>query len=412
MEGPVVKKIKLNIDSLDAVNVIKIEILPRELLCIIFSHLDRKSVRNSTASCKLWFQLIRSDQNLSGYISLEKVGLEQLSQKILAGEWKWAQWPVLKTIKLGGLSAATSENDISCENLFHNKPKPNICPSTIIQNTYSKEITPYLSKLVCFKGCSTLEKVLISFDNATRIIGIFPNHPNLSLEIIEELTFDPKIDVESVGIEHVSRLKLTVDPRFYHRVMETEQKLQLLRETPNNLKNISVISTMNILQNLDSYQLLKKSFEQLFQDLEEKLESFQVIVGNTFHMNTFFSDSKPITEIWIESMDMKEIRTYPLTWYFLPDRYKKLRICRVDLQLTEEDQDQNCDTWPKFVEEIYKDWVAMVRYQLPSIDDFKFRFVYCKRIVGNVQDERFEVLRRHCHFGRYKKVIRFEITRR
>ena len=151
MEGPMAKKVRRNIDCSDAVNTIKIEILPREILCIIFSHLDKKSVQNATASCKLWFQLIRSDTNLSGYISLEEVGLEQLSQKILVGEWKWAQWPVLKTIKLGGFSAATSENNFPYYNLFHNKPKPNIWPSTILQNTYSKEITPYLSKLVCLK---------------------------------------------------------------------------------------------------------------------------------------------------------------------------------------------------------------------------------------------------------------------
>ena len=372
---------KMKINNSGAVNSFKMEVLPREILCIIFSYLDKKSVRNATATCALWFQLIRSSRNLTGYICLEKIGPEQLFEKTLIGEWDWTRWPVLKTLKFGGLPAANIQATLSC-----------------------------LSKFVYFNEFPTLEKVVISV--SCTITGIFLKFPILPLKIIEELTFDPKIDVESVGIEHVSRLKLTVDPRFYHRVMETEQKLQLLRETPNNLKNISIICTMNILQHLDSYQILKKSFDQLIQDLEEKLESFQVIVGNTFHMNTFFSDSKPITEIWIESMDMKEIRTYPLTWYFLPDRYKKLRICRVDLQLTEEDQDQNCDTWPKFVEEIYKDWVAMVRYQLPSIDDFKFRFVYCKRIVGNVQDERFEVLRRHCHFGRYKKVIRFEITRR
>ena len=108
------------------------------------------------------------------------------------------------------------------------------------------------------------------------------------------------------------------------------------------------------------------------------------------------------------------MRTYPITRYFLSNRYKKLRKCRVDLHLTKEDQDLNCDTWPKFVEKTYKDWVARVRYgyQLPCIDGFKFRFVYCKKIVNTVQDEKFEVLRRPGCWNEYKKVIRFEITRR
>ena len=192
--------------------------------------------------------------------------------------------------------------------------------------------------------------------------------------------------------------------------METTQNLQLLRETSHNLKNISIISRTFEVIHLDSNGFLNKAFGQMVQDLDKTLESLHVIVANTFHMNTFFDNCKPITEIWIESMDMKEMRTYPLTWYFLPDQYKKLRKCRVDLQLTEEDEDLNCDTWPKFVEETYQGWVARVRYQLPCIADFKFRFVYCKQIVNTVQDEKFEVLRRQRHFDKYKKVIRFEIT--
>jgi hypothetical protein len=350
---------------------------------------------------------------LSGYICLEKVGLAQLSQNILVGEWKWEQWPVLKTIKLGGLYTATSENVLPCEDWFYNKPKPNICSSTIIQNIYykAKEITPYLSKLICCKGCPTLEKVVISFNNKVKIIGIFPNHPKLPLEIIEELTFDPKIEIESVGIEHVSRLKLTVDPRFHRQVMETQQNLQLLRETPHNLKNISIHSRTSEVVRSDE-NVLKNRFWQMVQDLDKTLESLKVIVANTFHMDSFFCDFKPITEIWIESMDMNEMRTYPLTWYFLPDRYKKLRMCRVDINLTEEDEELNCDTWPKFVEETYQGWVASVMYQLPCIDDFKFRLVYCKQIVNTVQNEKFELKRLFRHLDEYKKVIRFEITRR
>jgi len=185
MEGPMAKKVRRNIDCSDAVNTIKIEILPREILCIIFSYLDKKSVRNATASCKLWFELIRSDSELSGYICLEKMGLEQLFQKILVGEWKWEQWPVLKTLKLGGLSAAH------------------------IQFISSKEMMSYISNLADFKGCPTLEKVVISV--SCKMVEIFPDYPNLPLGIIEELTFDPKIDIESVRIEHVSKLKISVD---------------------------------------------------------------------------------------------------------------------------------------------------------------------------------------------------------
>ena len=173
-----------------ASNSIQIEILPREVLCTIFSYLDKQSVQNATATCKLWFELIRNDKSLSGDICLEKLDLQQLSQKILIGEWNWERWPVLKTLKFGELSA------------------------THIQPTISKNVASYLSKLVNFKECHTLEKVVFSV--SCTLTGIFPQFlfPHLTtmpLGIVEELTFDPKIDIESVGIEHVSGLKLSIE---------------------------------------------------------------------------------------------------------------------------------------------------------------------------------------------------------
>ena len=95
----------MNIESSALVNSFEMEVLPREILCIIFSYLDKQSVENATGTCKLWFELIRNDKSLSGDICLEKLDLQELSQKILIGEWNWARWPALKTIKFGGLSA-------------------------------------------------------------------------------------------------------------------------------------------------------------------------------------------------------------------------------------------------------------------------------------------------------------------
>ena len=78
MEEPPNKKTKSDFKSA-ATNSMNIENLPREVVCIIFSYLDKKSVQNATATCALWFQLIRSDRNLSGCICLKEIGPEQLS---------------------------------------------------------------------------------------------------------------------------------------------------------------------------------------------------------------------------------------------------------------------------------------------------------------------------------------------
>ena len=372
------------------------ENLPREIFCIVFSYLDKKSVQNATGTCKLWFELIRSDKNLSDNICLEKLDLQQLSQKTLIGEWNWARWPVLKTIKFGGLSAAH------------------------IQPTISKKVASYLSKLVDFKECRTLEKVVFSV--SCTLTGIFPqfSFPHITtvpLGVIEELTFDPKIDIESVGIEHVSRLKLSIEGALLStgdRAKDISQNLKLLKETAIHLKNLTIvckdllidleilkICEVDLGEDLGGYKLLKGSFGQFFEKLDETLESVHLVVGDALDIDTIFSDSTPITDISIMALSMSDLRCHlqrtpiysksdEITKLF--HRFKKLKKCRVDLTLTESDEDQNCSTWPEFVNEIFQDSV-----------DFKFSFIYNKQI----QDEKMEVIN-------YvnKKVIQVEITRR
>ena len=394
MEEPAAKKIRMYNEVSDAVNLIKVEILPREILRIIFLYLDKKSVRNATATCKFWFDLIRSDSKLSGYICLEKFGVEPLFRKISIGEWNWARWPALKTLKLGGLSDAN------------------------YQNTFFT--------LFCFKECPTLEKVVMS--GSCTLTGFFPKFPNLPLGTIEELTFDQKTDIESVGIEHVSRLKFLLDGSEEPELEETfetqaktiSQNLKLIKSTVHHLKSISVIvrdvAFINLMTRLYNVmtQDLKNSFGQMFQQLDKTLESVHVIVSRICDIDHLFSDSTPITEIWIEKLDMQEkdigsklrhgirqeININRLTKLF--HRFKKLRKCRVNLEISEEYGDQNCNTWPKFVEENFKD-----------IADLKFRFVYCKKIVKKVQNEKIEVLRVGSPDLANEvntKIIRFEVT--
>ena len=393
MERPAMKRIRMNIGSTALVNSIQIEILPREILCIIFSYLDKKLVQNATATCKLWFELIRSNKDLSSYVCFEKNILEELLQEIRIGKWSWAGWPILKTLKFGCLSAAKNH----------------------------KEITSYLPKLATFNGCPTLEKVVFSISCTMAVIFpqfSFHHLTNAPLGIVEELTFDPKFELESVGIEHVSGLELTMEGVLlssWDRAKDISKHLKLLKETAHHLKNLTIICKDlidldrycrpdNIIDigedSVGEYKLLKNSFGQLFEELSETLESlYVVVVGDISYINHFFSDSTPITEIWIKGILMSEIRRQrapinsksdELTKLF--HRFKKLKKCRVDLTLPESDEDQNSIKWLEFVKEIFKDSV-----------DFKFSFIYNKQI----QDEKMEVFN-------YvnKKVIRVEITRR
>ena len=79
-------------------------ILPKEVWCIIFSYLDENSVRSASATCKLWFELIRSDLKISSHIYLGNDGLNEFGTKLEKSEWMWERWPVLKTLQFGPLS--------------------------------------------------------------------------------------------------------------------------------------------------------------------------------------------------------------------------------------------------------------------------------------------------------------------
>ena len=103
-------------------------------------------------------------------------------------------------------------------------------------------------------------------------------------------------------------------------------------------------------------------------------------------IDPLFSDSTPITEIWIEKLFISETGCYQLTGLF--QKFKKLRKCRVDLALHDKDQQLTFGTWPKFVEDTFQD-----------IADFKFTFVKKKHIKPT----------RNCY---YRKLVTFEITRR
>ena len=166
-------------------------ILPREILCIIFSFLEEKYLHSASETCKLWFELIRNDSNLSSHIFLKCDGLKELQTKIEKSEWIWNRWPVLKVLENGPLSMNLDE------------------PKSI------KEAVD-LVKSINFKDCSTLEKV--TFRVNIDLQNFFPDfNSELKIATVEQLTFNPKSDIEWFGSEQISVLHITVDSSEYSR---------------------------------------------------------------------------------------------------------------------------------------------------------------------------------------------------
>ena len=58
------------------------------------------------------------------------------------------------------------------------------------------------------------------------------------------MTFDPKFELESVGIEHVSGLELTMEGVLlssWDRAKDISKHLKLLKETAHHLKYLTII---------------------------------------------------------------------------------------------------------------------------------------------------------------------------
>ena len=64
--------------------------------------MDQKTAQSSTATCKLWFELIRGNSDLSSHICLKPIELHELDERLWDLQLIWARWPVLKTIHFLG----------------------------------------------------------------------------------------------------------------------------------------------------------------------------------------------------------------------------------------------------------------------------------------------------------------------
>ena len=211
MEEPPIKKTKWDFKS-TASNSISIENLPREILCIIFSYLDKKSVQNSTATCNLWFKLIRGNSNLSSHICFKIVKLSKLLIVKLSiyqnVKLTGARWPVLKKVEF--------VDPVHCMYLCHSCNHGEPCV-----NIYRAEkIELYSLRLVDPKECSTLEEIIIS--GAYCLTKTLPEFPRLLNGTIKELTFSVKDDLESIQVEHVTSLSLLLNLKWTFQ--ETQEK--------------------------------------------------------------------------------------------------------------------------------------------------------------------------------------------
>ena len=294
MEEPQSKKIKVNEGSLS--NLISVEILPKEILCIIFSYLDKKYVKNVTATCKLWFELIRNDLNFSSCIRVKAFQDLELSV---------ARWPALKTIKFCG-----------------NYPYFSVMEK-LVQHT---------TKLAKSNDCPPLEEVVV---NVSYGLGIFfPQF--LGVGTIQEFTFDPKDDIKSLQVEQITKLYIRLNNGRYGEIAQSEisSSLKLIGDTACNLEDINITAMYEEYEDQELIYFFRDSFCLMLQQLTNSLKSVKLQV-NIFD-------------------DLKRFNLPKLC-----EECKKLRNFHVDASfyfLSDNDKDWIENEFPEKVEKIFQDF--------------------------------------------------------
>ena len=115
--------------------------LPNEIWCKIFSYLPLAPKKNATATCKLWFRLIREDPKLSGYIVISWCNMETALERL---QWNWSNWPALKTLELNKvLLLELGANPRHCiQNIIETLSLKDYCPPSLEEVLFYVDLTP------------------------------------------------------------------------------------------------------------------------------------------------------------------------------------------------------------------------------------------------------------------------------
>ena len=101
--------------------------LPNEIWCKIFTYLPLEPKKNATATCKLWFSLIRQDPKLSGHIV---ISLHNMETALETSHWNWSNWPTLKKLELTKLELVKESRE-SFQNVIEELSLKDNCPTSL-----------------------------------------------------------------------------------------------------------------------------------------------------------------------------------------------------------------------------------------------------------------------------------------
>ena len=186
--------------------------LPNEIWCKIFSYLPFEPKKNATATCKLWFRLIREDPKISGYILISCYNMEQALNTF---EWDWSNWPALKTLELSNLEPVEDSRK-SVQNVIGKLSLTDHCPPSLEAVLFYVDLTPI----------QTNGQSILKYDPKTdEIIGLG-----------QKLDSIHKWNKYESTMKALKRLKCIMSgKRYWMGVQLPPRILRKLKATPNDL---------------------------------------------------------------------------------------------------------------------------------------------------------------------------------
>ena len=282
--------------------------LPTEIWCNIFWYVDKTSKKNATATCQFWYEVIRNDRKLSGYISLDLEKYPDLDINSILG----GKWPSLETLEFKYLLHQESPG-------YEKERQVQSGPETIPR---MKNVI----KGINFKQCPKLEKIIwnVRLDfwdlyhrqhskpitcklycdckrSKDTLYGTWskPNGGENGI-LVRQVTFHPKTKLSSLGFEHITSLMLMPISNAYQS------------------SNLGFIITKRFQSIAGCFINLKTLHLYLCYDIEEK-----IIENAIAPMIEASSLENVILEY--EHLDGKSVQSLPLLIKLINDKGKKLK---------------------------------------------------------------------------------------
>ena len=171
------------------------------------------------------------------------------------------------------------------------------------------------------------------------------------------MTFNPKVDLKCLQIEHVTSLNLVLDLRN-HEYQEMHMTtltngFELIRNNMCNLKKIYIKFVSCYTHTQEVIEPFRKNFCQMLKSLAKTLQRVQIKVKKLYYINTLLPNLDELTDLYVMDTELddfqrflslypaklclqfKNLRTFyidvnvSLYWYQLEDDWIKLRLPQV-----------------------------------------------------------------------------------